>query len=204
MVALTPNLFLPYAQPTDPADVPERMQALAEQIDNRLGIQEGRARPRAMAQFLGTIPNTIPGTSQLGVLTWQTTDFNTTIVDLGTTNTAVQPIVDASTTQLRVNWPGLWFVFAAAQIPSTAPSANIDELGLEILRNGTVTPQWCRSSTHETQIGDGDSHILDAASGIPLVAGDTIGLRAIVRRSSGSTGATFGRRSITLLRMTRS
>ena len=204
MVAFTPNLLLPYAQPTDPADIPLRMQALAEEIDFRLNIQEQRARPRAMAQFLGTVPNIIPGTSQLGVLTWQTTDFNTTIIDAGTTNTAVQPIVDASTTAIRVNWPGLWFVWGAVQISTTVPAANIDELGMEILKNGTVTPQWCRSSTHETQIGDGESHIIDAASGIPLVAGDTIGLRAIVRRSAGTAGVGFGRRSLTLLRMTRS
>lgn len=203
MVAFTPNFNLPYAQPADPADVPLRMQELAEAIDAALHTQELRARPRYMAQFLGTIPNIVPGTSTLGPLTWQTTDFNTFYPDFFP-QPAVGPLTDPSTIALPVNLPGFWFIFGSVQIPSTPAAANIDELGCEILINGTSSPQRCRSSTHETQTAGDPTHLIDAAAGVLLNPGDTVGLRAFVRRTSGAAAVTFGRRSLTLLRMTQS
>lgn len=202
MPAATPNFALPYAIPGDLADVPTRMQALAEQIERVLIDEERDARPRAMAQFLGTIPNTIPGTSTLGTFTWQTTDFNTPVSWLGAETTAVQPVTDAATNALTVNVDGFWFIFGSVQIPSTVASANIDELGCEILIDGSASPQQCRSSTHETQTAGDPTHLVDASAGVLLSAGSTVGLRGFVRRTSGQAGVTFGRRSITLLRMT--
>jgi hypothetical protein len=203
MVALTPNFQLPYAQSTDPADIPLRMQELAEAIDTKLHAQELRARPRYMAQFLGTVPNVIAGTATLGSLTWQTTDFNTFYPDFFP-QPAVGPLTDPSTTALAVNLPGFWFIFGSVQVPSTVASANIDELGCEILVNGSASPQRCRSSTHETTTANDPTHLVDASAGVLLAPGDTVGLRAIARRSSGNAPVTFGRRSITLLRMTQS
>lgn len=201
MVAFTPNFQLPYAQSTDPADIPLRMQALAEAIDTKLKIQELRARPRYMAQFLGTVPNVIAGTVTLGSLTWQTTDFNTFYPDFFP-QPAVGPLTDPSTTALPVNLNGFWFIFGSVQVPSTAAGANVDELGCEILINGSAAPQQCRSSTHETTTANDPTHLVDASAGVLLNSGDTVGLRAIARRSSGVAPVTFGRRSLTLLRMT--
>lgn len=202
MTGFTPNFNLPYAQPTDPADVPTYLQLLAEGVAAQLAIQEQRGRPRYMAQFLGTITNTVPGTSTLGTFTWQTTDFNAFYPDFFPVP-AVQPIGDdVSTTALKINLPGFWFIFGAVQIPSLPASANVDELGVEILVNGTASPQQCRSSTHETTTAGDPTHLLDASAGVLLTSGDTVGLRGLVRRSSGAAGVSFGRRSITLLRMT--
>lgn len=201
MTGFTPNFALPYAQPTDPADVPFYLQALAERTEEVLAGLETQGRPRYMAQFLGTITNTIPGTSTLGTFTWQLTDFNTFYPDFFP-QPAVQPLTDSSTNALVVNLPGFWFIFGSVQVNTTVASANIDELGCEILLNGSASPQWCRSSTHETTTGGDPTHLLDASAGILLAPGDTIGLRGFVRRTAGTASASFGRRSITLLRMT--
>lgn len=201
MTAFTPNFALPYAQPTDPADVPFYLQGLAEGVEDALSTLELQSRPRYMAQFLGTIPNVIPGTATLGTFTWQLTDFNTFYPDFFP-QPAVQPVTDATTQQLVVNLPGFWFIFGSVQVPSTAPTSTVDELGIEILLNGSAAPQQCRSSTHETTTAGDPTHLLDASAGILLAPGDRIGLRGIARRSAGNAEVAFFRRSITLLRMT--
>lgn len=201
MTGFTPNFSLPYAQPGDPADVPFYLQSLAERTEEELAALEGQGRPRYMAQFLGTITNTIPGTSTLGTFTWQLTDFNTFYPDFFP-QPAVETLTDASTTQLTVNLPGFWFIFGSVQVPSTAASSNVDELGCEILINGSASPQQCRSSTHETTTSGDPTHLIDVSAGVLLAPGDRVGLRGIARRSAGNAAVSFGRRSITLLRMT--
>lgn len=200
MTGFTPNYTIPYAQPTDPADVPFYLEGLATRVEEVLAGLELQARPRPMAQFLGTIPNTLIGTATLGTLTWQLTDFNTDGPTVGTP--AVVPINDASTTALRVNYAGFWYIFGTVQAQNTVPSANIDSLGTEILHNGTATPANSRSNTHDTTNSADPTVIIDAACGLFLNAGDTVGLRGLVDRASGTASATFGPRSITLLRMT--
>lgn len=201
MTGFTPNFALPYAQPTDPADVPFYLQGLAEGVEDALSSLEAQSRPRYMAQFLGTVPNVIPGTALLGTFTWQLTDFNTFYPDFFP-EPAIQPVTDASTQNLVVNLPGFWFIFGSVQIQSTAPASNVDEIGVEILHNGSAAPQHCRSSTHETTTAGDPTHLLDTCAGILLAPGDTISLRGIARRSAGNAEVTFYRRSITLLRMT--
>lgn len=201
MTGFTPNFTLPYAQPGDPADVPFYLQGLAEGVDTALAGLERQGRPRYMAQALGTVPNVIPGTATLGTFTWQTLDFNVDYPDFFP-DPAVLPITDASTTSLTVNLPGFWFIFGNVQIPSTPPGNNVDELGCEILINGTAAPQQCRSSTHDTSTSGDPTHLLDASAGVLLTSGDRVGLRGIARRSSGNAVVTFGRRSLLLLRMT--
>jgi hypothetical protein len=202
MTGFTPNYAIPYAQPTDPADVPFYLEGLAVQVDEVLADLELQARARPMAQFLGTIPNTLPGTATLGTLTWQLTDFNTPGPIAGVP--AVVPINDASTTALQVNYAGFWYIFGTVQAQNTVPAANIDSLGTEILHNGIATPANSRSNTHDTTNSFDPTVIIDASCGIFLNAGDTVGLRGLVDRASGAASATFGRRSITMLRMTQS
>lgn len=200
MTGFTPNYSIPYAQPTDPAEVHTYLELLAKRVDTVLNSLEEFGRPRPMAQFLGTIPNTLIGTATLGTFTWQLTDFNTPGSPFN--EPAVVPIVDASTTALQVNYTGFWWIFGTVQVQNTVPAANIDELGTELLKNGVATPAWSRSSTHDVTNPNDPTFVLDACAGMPLVAGDTVGLRGLVNRTSGTASATFGRRSITLLRMT--
>lgn len=202
MPGTTPNYAFPYPLPADPADMPEALRTLAEAIDGNLRFWEDRARPRYMAQFLGTIPNTIPGTSTLGSFTWQITDFNTSMPNAPFPDPAVQPVVDPATFELTVNFPGFWFVFASVQANQTTPAMNIAELGVEFLKNGSASPQQSRSSTHNVTAAGDPTHTLDASAGMFLAAGDRVGFRGIVRRSAGASPVTFGNRSITLLRMT--
>ena len=202
MPGLTPNFFLRYPLPADPADVPGALQALAEDVEGTLTQLAAEAQPRAMAQFLGTITNTIPGTALSGTFTWQLTDFNTYAPTVTEPMPAVQPINDASTTALTVNHDGFWFIFGTVQANTTAPAASIDELAVELLKNGSATPPWSRSGSHDTTTAGVSTFTLDVAAGMPLLAGDTVGLRGLVRRSAGSAAVSFGSRSITLLRMT--
>lgn len=201
MTAFTPNFTLPYAQPGDPADVPFYLEGLATTVDTTLAGLEAQGRPRYMAQVLGTVPNVIPGTATLGTFTWQLTDFNVDYPDFFP-SPAIQPITDATTTQITVNLPGFWFIFASVQVPQTAVGGGVDELGCEILINGSASPQLCRSSTHETATAGDPTHLIDASAGALLTSGDRVGLRGIARRSAGNAAVTFGRRSLTLLRMT--
>ncbi|MFJ8301610.1 hypothetical protein ACIQ9R_37675 [Streptomyces sp. NPDC094447] len=198
MPALTPNQALPYSIPGDPADVPMAMKNLAERIDVVLDDLEQQAQPRHMAQFLGTVNNTLAGTAASGAMTWQLTDFNTSRDGVQ----AVAPFTDPATTALTVNRGGFWFIYGTVQANTVPTSANIDELGVEILRNGLATPTLCRHGSHDTTITGVSTFLIDASTGLYLDPGDTVGLRALVRRSSGASSATFGRRSITLLRMT--
>ena len=206
MTGFSPNYFIPYAQVTDPADVPFYLQGLAERVDEVLngtntvvGLDD-KTNPRHMAQVFGTIPNTLNGTAVSGTLTWQLTDFNTNGNTPGTP--AIVQLGDASTTAIQVNHPGFWFVFGTVQAANTVVSANIDELGVEILHNGSATPTNCRSGTHDTVNAADPTVVIDASCGLLLAAGDTVGLRGLVRRASGAAQATFRNRSLTLLRMT--
>jgi hypothetical protein len=203
MPAFTPNQLYPYSIPADPADVPGALQDLAEAVDTSLAGYEQLARGRAMAQFLGTVNNTIPGTALRGTFTWQLTDFNTPAVGMTGDVLAVEPFTDAATTALKVQHDGFWFIFATVQARSVPASANIDELGVEILKNNSSVTN-CRSGTHDVTLTAEPTFTIDASVGLPLVAGDTISFRGLVRRISGASSVTFGRRSITLLRMTRS
>lgn len=202
MPGFTPNFLLPYSVPGDPANVPAALQNLAEAVESTVSFLSESARPRAMAQFLGTITNTIPGTALSGTFTWQLTDFNTFAPTVTEPMPAVQPINDAATTALTVNHDGFWFIFGTVQAQTTAPAANIDELAVELLKNGSATPPWSRSGSHDTTTAGVSTFTLDVAAGMPLLAGDTVGLRGLVRRSAGAAAVSFGSRSITLLRMT--
>lgn len=208
MVALTPNRAYPYATPTDPADVPARLEAFAKAVDQDLSVLEPSARPRHMAQFFGNVMNTIPGTATSGTLTWQLTDFNTvsrTGPMLGGQDVlAVQPVTSATTTQLRVNVPGFWLVTTSVQVGTAIPSAGIDLIGIEIIKNATVVNTNTASLTHDTEFVNDTTHTLDASTGLVLAAGDTVAVRGRVGRSSGFASVRFFNRSITLLRMTQS
>jgi len=206
MPGFTPNFSFPYPLPADPADVPTALKDLAESIELNLSQTDDLSKPRGMAQFLGNVPNTLAGTAIAGSLTWQITNFNTVVSQFVPNGAfpAVQPITDASTNALTVNHDGFWFVFGTAQAQSQVVAANIDELGVEILRNGNATPANSRSGTHNTVNASDPTIVVDAAAGIPLTIGETSGLRGLVRRSSGAASVQFLNRSITLLRMTTS
>lgn len=207
MVAFTPNRNYPYAQPTDPADVPERLQAFAEAVDFDLRVEEDRAQARHMAQFFGNVTNTIPGTATSGMLTWQFTDFNTkrlTGVPPSQTLPAMVPVTDATTTMLEVNFPGFWYVTTSVQIGTSPAAAGVDIIGIEILQNGVVVATNVSSLTHDVTFTNDATHTLDASCGLFLATADTVSVRGRVGRSSLAASVRFFNRSITLLRMTQS
>ena len=205
MPASTPNRNYPYPVPADPTDVAGDIQRFAEAVDSDLRTIENESVPRAMAQFFGTVTNTVPGVSTSGPLTWQLTDYNTVAphISAGEGKTAVVPVTDATTTALRVNHTGFWYIGSSVQIATAVVGAGIDMLGIEILRNGGATPANARTTTHDVVFAADATRILDVSCGLFLTDGDTVGIRGLVGRSAGNAPARFERRSITLLRMTR-
>lgn len=204
MVAFTPNRNYPYAQPTDPADVPERLQAFAEAVDFDLRDLEIQGQPRNMAQFLGNIPNTIPGTATSGTLTWQLTDFNTRRIGTGFPEYSVVPVTDASTTALIVNHTGFWYVSCSAQLQTSVTGSGVDLVGLELMQNAIVVNTNPTTLTHDVTFATDITHTLDVSGGLFLTAGDSVSVRGRVGRSSGTAPVRFLNRSITLMRMTQS
>lgn len=199
MVAFTPTQNYPYAQPTDPADVPERLQAFAERVDeNQVGWRR-LAAPRYMAQFFGNVPNIIPGTGTNGTLTWQLTDFNT--LRFLSPDPGIEPLTSTNTTDLTATFTGAghWFVTCSVQI-ATSP-ATIDMMGIELLVNGAVASSSTASLTHDTVFAADGTHTVDISTGVSLSGGDRVSIRGRVGRASGTAPAQFLNRSITLLRM---
>lgn len=206
-MAVTPNRAYLYPTPADPTDVPFYMQGLAEGLDRDLNALNFITRPRPMAQIAGTVTNTVPGTAVQGTLTWQLTDYNTRSwvgppSNLANGATAIVPVTGVNTQLLTVNYTGFWYLFANCQLETTNPAAGIDMAGVELVIStggGTVVG---RKTVHDTSFIGDLTHIIDVSAGVRLTAGTQVSLRAVVGRSSGSNPYSFGRRSITLMRMT--
>lgn len=202
MPGTTPRGF-PYPVPADPADVAGAIEDLATAIDADLATINSYAVPRGMAQFLGTVTNTVPGTATSGLLTWQLTDFNTTVRDVQFVDPATQavtPVTGVNTTVLLPQHSGFWQIMASVQLRTTVPGLGVDMIGVEILVGGVVV---ARETVHDTAFVADLTHMIDASAGVFLTAGTAVSLRAQVARASGTSPVEFGTRSITLMRMSK-
>lgn len=117
MVAFTPNRAYPYSQPTDPADVPAALQALAEAVDADMQAVINSVVTRPFAKVSSQSP-----TKQLfpsDVVTECTFDY----VDAdtaGISNLSNYP------TRLTPSSPGFWVVWGTVEVPTTAGSRTKD------------------------------------------------------------------------------
>lgn len=207
MPGTTPNRGYNYPVPGDATNTAADIERLATQVDSDVEALEWISRPRPMAQFFGSVPNTIPGTAVSGLLTWQTQDFNTRAISGAPEDhlngpTAVEEITGTATTALRVQYSGFWMVHAAAQLQSKISASGIDSAGIELVWSGAPSVVTARHYTHDITFAADRTHLLDLSWGLFMNAGDTISLRGVVGRSSLSNTLTFENRSITLLRMT--
>lgn len=210
MPATTPRGY-PYPLPADPTDVAGDIERFALAVDDDTKALDYIAGPRAMAQFVGTVSNTIPGTATSGTLTWQLTDFNTLNrhpADLfgPPDTTAFQPVTGVNTTQLHANFFGIYQVMAQVQIQSSPSGAGIDMIGVELVDwTGGVL---ARDTTHDVTFAADGTRMIDVSTLVRIPApaisgGNGVSLRGVLGRSSGAAGVTFLRRSITFLRMNR-
>lgn len=110
MVAFTPNRNYPYSQATDPADIPQAIEDLANAIDLDVQARYDSVLPRRSARVrnLSTTRQFFPATTQTE-LTFDFIDYdNAAIVDLG-----------AEPTRLTPTSAGLWAFWGALEVPNS-------------------------------------------------------------------------------------
>lgn len=130
MVAFTANRGYPYSQTTDPADVPDAIQDLAEAIDLDMQARFDSVLPRRTARVRGLSTagrQFFPATTQTE-LTFDFIDVdNAGIVDLGSFPTRLTPTS-----------PGLWGFWGSIEVPNSL--ANGYEL--MIRKNGAELTRY--------------------------------------------------------------
>lgn len=128
MVAFTPNRAYPYSQTTDPADVPQAIEDLANAIDLDMQERIDSVLPRRMARVrnLSTVKQFFPATTQTE-LEFDFVDIdNADIEDLG-----------AQPSRLTPTSPGLWAFWGSIEVPNSFANGYelmIRKNGLELTR----------------------------------------------------------------------
>lgn len=205
MPAFTVNRNYPYSVPTDPADVPQAMQDLAEAVEADLQALEGSVPTlvRPMARLRGTTPVTLNSAQTERDCPFDLIDFN-----LGG---ALAPGHNPASVIIVPQLPGFWFAVGHVTY-QTAGSSTLNEIGVR-LRGGVLG-----GSSAALALGDQNTHVqppLSDSNRNHSVAGGqsctgvqanptAFRLQVYLNRASGSTSYTFLDRSLTIFRMTQS
>lgn len=136
MPATTPRGY-PYSLPTDPADVPGAIQALAEAIDPDAQAVADLIRPREGFHLSGLDPVRVSTVNPF--TTSRAIPFNILNFDVGNTAPELGPI-----TRVIPQHPGFYWVEASITIPREG--ATVFDLIAVSLQTATET--LVRSSTH--------------------------------------------------------
>lgn len=108
MVAFTPNRGYPYSEPSDPADIPQAIQDLAEAIDIDMQLLSDSivARPMAYVRSVSADKQIFPAE--------QTTEATYDFIEVDTAS-----ISDLSNkpTRLTPTSSGLWMVWGSIEVP---------------------------------------------------------------------------------------
>ena len=199
MPAFTVNRGYPYSVPTDPADVPEALQALAEAVEADLQSIEGSlpSLVRPIARLRGTTPQSIVFPNTVRDLTFDQMDFN-----LGGAIPALNPDNPIIVPQL----PGFWFAIGSMTYQS-AGSSTLSEIGVRILGGpfpGTTTPLGDQSTHVQPPTSDNVRNHAVATGQFCDGSTTVFKLRAYLTRASGTVSYQILDRSLTLFRMTQS
>lgn len=141
MPAFTVNRGYPYSLPTDPADVPQALEDLANAIDNDVCALTNGVTGRPAARFRGTgtfgsitpqfpvfaMPQ--PSTARVP---FDTTDFNTANVVLQSQEIGNRLIFPDD--------PGFYFALATIYVPVLTASTNVDYLRLSMHKADATVP----------------------------------------------------------------
>lgn len=192
MPAFTPNRNYPYSLPTDPADVPAAIQALAEAVNDDVDNLESIIGTRPMARVRGTTPLTIVNPNTVLTLPFELIDFNV--------NGAIAPL-EGDGTIVRPLLPGVWLMVATMNFPQPGAS-TVDAIGLEVDMNFIVG----EVATHRHPTVAQGTMQLDATGFGIAVDGinDQAFIRGFIGRASGTAPQTIRDRTLTLFRMTQS
>ena len=129
MVAFTPNRGYPYSTPSDPADIPAAIEALARAVDTDVENLDNAVvqRPIGKASSHTTTPQEFPATA--------TTPLIYDFVDIDTAN--LVNLISAPD-RMTVTSTGLWAVWGSFVLPNyTFSSKNlfVHQNGVQVERN---------------------------------------------------------------------
>lgn len=215
MPAFTANRAYPYAVPTDPANVPASLQALAEAIDRDVCNLQNGLTGRPVARFRGTgsfasasptHPVNAPPTPYADRIPFDTVDFNTCGALLGPTSVGERLIFPDN--------PGFYFAVATVAVPPlTVAGAATVYLGLQIRRGDWTNPTSLAVAPRLTGLGnpafvgadDRNMRIMAVGCGA-FFNGTTDAYSVEFRADTNPDVAEYviGERTLTILRMTQS
>jgi hypothetical protein len=199
MPAFTVNRGYPYSIGTDPADVPQALQDLAEAVEADLQSIEN-ALPsfvRPIARVRGSTPLPIMNPSVVRDLTYEEVDFNVggAIGPLSTITPYIVPLL-----------PGFWFAMGTMTY-QTAGSSTLNEISLQLLSTQAGSSgNLAMQSTHvQPPVSDNVRNHHVAGGLLCTGTNSTVfRLRAGINRASGTVTYTILDRSLTIFRMTQS
>lgn len=194
MPGTTPRGY-PYPVPTDPTNVPQDLQNLAEAWDADLTTVSNTIGPRdSFRVFSSTPQNLLVAFSSAFTLQFESIDYNN--------GPAFTPTAGAAQTVITPTLPGFWWLTAACSYarPSLTPAPNFDEFGISIQSGGTV---YTKRNTHSEPVA-GENRTLSVGTAVFLDGVTPIQAVFTANRVSAIQLYTVYNRSFTGFRMTQS
>lgn len=208
MPAFTPNRAYPYSLPTDPADVPGALEALAEAIDDDVCALIASVTGRPTSRFRGTgtfdsFTTSLGSTAATVRVPFDTTDFNTVPATLQSQ--------EAGNRLIRPDVPGLYAVVGTLNVPVMTLSTTVNIMNLEIRRCDaslpTNTGTLLAGSTFAFPVNSFDENVRNMAVGTAAFMNgttDAFSLEFFADTTPDVASYTVAERSLTMLRMTQS
>lgn len=154
MPAFTPRGY-PYSVPTDPADVPQAIQDLAEAIDPDAEAQADSIGPREVFR--------LSSTTVVSFASWVTFTISPPMpFDVMDANVGdALPTINGPTTRITPRLPGFWWFQGSITYPR-ASGATRDLFGVTLRQNGSFT--MGRNATHlRPPASDGGNNVACSA-----------------------------------------
>lgn len=212
MPAFTVNRNYPYSVPTDPADVPGALQALAEAIDDDVCDFGNGLTGRPVARYRGTgtyaslstsAPLSPPPTDSYYRLPFNVEEFDTMGCEMQSMEVGNRLIFPTN--------PGFYFAFATVFVPTMTLATTVTFMGLQIRRGSLATPPNLASRLTGTSnnvpvdLVDSSMRLMTVGCGIQMDGVDNA-LCVEWRADTTPDVAEYviGERTLTLMRMTQS
>lgn len=195
MPSFTPRGY-PYSDPTDPADVPQAIEDLAEAIDPDVQARADSISPREMFHLTSTTVVAFPSGAPFTVsaaMPFDVVDANVggSIAPFSTPTERIVPLL-----------PGFWWFQGSVTFPR-ASAANRDLYGVALRQNSSVT--LGRSASHiRPPAADGSNNIACASGAYFNGTTDYVELLAFTRVTAIVVGSPMNirRRYLVGMRMT--
>lgn len=212
MPAFTVNRGYPYSIPTDPANVPAALQALAEAIDDDVCTLTNNVMGRPVSQFRGTVsftnhtpayPLDAPPFPYVPRIPFDTTDFNTANVTM--------QAQEVNNRLLFPEDPGFYFALATLKVPTLTAATSMVYMDLQLRRGDATNPTAAATLLSRTsnsiavETFDRNVRVLSVAVGCFMNGTtDAFSVEFNVDTNPDIGTYTLSDRSITILKMTQS